>query len=290
MQLDDLKRYGIPGPLLAAWRERQGDLLLPLQSAAVLGGLLSDRRDTLIAGPTSSGKSFCGELALARSLIERRKGAFVVPLKSIAEEKFAALEPICKKLKLRAVIATADHPGSDSLLESGRFDIAVCVYEKFNRLLLANIDMLATFNVVVIDELQLVSDPGRGRVLESLLIKMRGFAARAGSAPRLVALSAASGSLASSGSDDELAAWLNLRLIRETTRPRDLRQGVIYNEEYIYRSFNTGLIGREPFQLGGSESASGADDSASGVDDKTSGNRLTDRLLGVLRRAPGQKL
>ncbi len=261
MRLSELTRYHIPQSLIDGWRKRQGDMLLPLQSEALRQGLLSDdspgvsssqsAKSFLIAAPTSTGKTFCGELTLAGAVVRRRKGVFLVPLKSIAEEKFAEFKPLYQKLNLKCIIATADHPEYSKALERGEFDIAVCVYEKFNRALLENIDLLGRIGALVIDEVQLLEDPERGRVLERLLLKLAGYrqaraegnGAASPGAPGLVALTA------SPGSDRVLAERLGARLIRETRRPVELRQGVLFDGIYRYFNRDTGEIGSEDFSV-----------------------------------------
>ena len=91
MKLRDLIKYSIPESIINAWQSRQGDYLLPLQEKAIREGLLntSDNEQSpnlLISAPTSSGKSFCGELAAVASLLKRQKAIMLLPLKSIAEE------------------------------------------------------------------------------------------------------------------------------------------------------------------------------------------------------------
>ncbi|MCH9030752.1 MAG: DEAD/DEAH box helicase [candidate division Zixibacteria bacterium] len=303
MKLTDLTRYGIPSALVNGWLQRQGAELLPIQREAIrqgiiqrgLGGYGSGERgvggnsfersglaasdqareqtqSVLISAPTSSGKSFCGELALASVLAERRKGALLVPLKSLAEEKFASLRPLYSRLGLRTIIATRDHPENDFALECGRFDIAVCVYEKFNRLLISNVDILAQLGVVVVDEIQMVTDSRRGRVLESVLTKILAYA----EPPRIVGLSAVLGQA------EELSRWLNCKLIRETSRPVELRQGVAYGGTYDYRSFNTGSEGSESFLPETADSTK----SSQGVESAS----LAERLMAGLRADSTQKL
>ncbi len=250
MLLTELTRYHIPSSLIDGWRKRQGDMLLPLQSEALRQGLLSDEsgvtaQSLLISAPTSTGKTFCGELALAGAVVLRRKGVLLVPLKSIAEEKFAEFEPLYRQLNLKCIIATADHPEYSRALARGSFDIAICVYEKFNHALLVNIDLLGRLGALVIDEAQLLTDSERGIALESILLKLTGYRQASSSgnrtqlAPRLIALTA------SLASDSSLAKRLGARLIRETRRPVELRQGVLFERTYRYFNRDTGEIGSE---------------------------------------------
>ncbi|MCP4685763.1 MAG: DEAD/DEAH box helicase, partial [bacterium] len=94
MNLNDLIKYGLPQRIIDIWRQRQGDRLLPVQSRAVNHGLLDKSavggwsRSMIISAPTSSGKSFCAELAAVSALTGRRKAVLLCPMKSLAEEKY----------------------------------------------------------------------------------------------------------------------------------------------------------------------------------------------------------
>ncbi len=260
MRLIELTRYNIPVSLIEGWRQRQGDILLPLQSEALRQGLLADGptdnpslagRSLLISAPTSTGKTFCGELALAGAIVQRLKGVLLVPLKSIAEEKFAEFESLYKCLNLKCIIATADHPEYSGALVRGEFDIAICVYEKFNQALLSNIDLLGRLGALVIDEAQLLTDPERGMALESILLKLTGYrqASALGSrttnaGPRLIALTA------SLATDSALAERFDAQLIRETRRPVELRLGVLFAGNYRYFNRETGEVGYEEYSSG----------------------------------------
>lgn len=229
--------------IIEAWTKRQGDYLLPLQERSVMKGLLSGKktgsRNLLISAPTSSGKSFCGEIAAIGSLLKRRKVVMLFPLKSIVEEKYRHFNDCYAPLGIRTIAVTGDHPENDPLFETGEFDLALAIYEKFNRLLTVNLDILQQIGLVVVDELQMISEPGRGGELEMSLTKMFG----SGYAPRVAALSAVL------HDEAELLEWLDADLIKETVRPVDLLQGIAMNGRFRYRSFNSGLEGEESFSL-----------------------------------------
>lgn len=244
MRLRELLKYNIPEILLNAWAKRQGEYLLPLQEKALRGGLLesapgAELPNLLISAPTSSGKSFCGEIAAVAALLRRRKAVMLFPLKSIAEEKYHRFRACYQQLGIRTLIVTADHPENDAAFQFGDFDLALAIYEKFNRLLTAQLDILQQLGLIVIDEIQMLGDAERGPELEMALAKV----IASGYHPRLVALSAVL--------DDEtaLARWLNCRLIKESTRPVDLLQGIAVSGNFHFRSFNTGIEGDERFPL-----------------------------------------
>ena len=251
MRIDDLTKHGIPSRIVEIWRARQGETLLPVQRRALRRGLLgassgesSEMHDPLrmiVAAPTSSGKSFCAEMAIVRTLADRRKAVWLLPLKSLAEQKYRALSATYGSLGVKVAIASGDHPENDTALAAARFDIAVAIYEKLDLLLTSNLDLLSNVGLIVVDELQTVSEPGRGAVLERLLTKVLASVYQ----PRLLGLSAVIAD--SSRSAQVLAEWLGADLVEETSRPVDLLRGVAADGAFRFRSYNTGIDGTEPF-------------------------------------------
>ncbi len=248
MKLNDLLRFGMPQSIIDAWKARQGEYLLPLQERAVKNGLLGlhdeDHPENLfISAPTSAGKSFCGEMAAIEALVKRRKAVMMVPLKSIAEEKYRYFRECYHSLGIRTLIVTGDHPENDAAFQGGKFDLAIAIYEKFNRALTANLDIVRQIGLVIVDEVQMISEPERGPELELALVKILG----SGYNPRIVALSAAL------DNESDLADWLGCRVIRETVRPVDLLLGVAVDGSFKYRSFNSGLEGQDEIDLKGGD-------------------------------------
>jgi helicase len=267
MRLKSLIKYDIPEMVIEAWTRRQGDYLLPLQEKAILNGLLSkndscELPNLLISAPTSTGKSFCGEMAAIGTLLGRHKVIMLLPLKSIAEEKYAGFRSCYHPLGIRTIIVTGDHPENDADFEFGNFDLALVVYEKFNRLLTVNLDILNQIGLIVIDELQMIGEDKRGPELELSLAKV----IESRFAPRLIALSAVL------HDETELAEWLGCNLIRETTRPVDLLQGIAFDGCFQYRSFNSGHEDSEEVPLSGN------------------GDELTESLIDFLKADDGGKL
>lgn len=235
--------------VIDAWRQRQGETLLPIQTKAVRQGLLdpkngvgaTNKTSLLVSGPTSSGKSFCAEMAAIKALAERRRAVILVPLKALAGQKLRLFEKTYGPLGIRCLAVTADHPENNIPFSRGEYDIAVAIYEKFDLALTAGLDILANVGLVVVDEIQCVSEPGRGVVLERLLTKIMGSSY----SPRLLGLSAVLGS--QSEAVRPLADWLDADVVEEMSRPVDLIRGVASGGSFRYRSFNSGLEGDEPF-------------------------------------------
>ena len=116
MRLSDLDKWGIPDRIIEIWRERQGESLLPVQSRAVRKGLLGEPQDSLerrqvrmlVSAPTSSGKSFCAEMAMVKALTHRRKTVMLVPLKSLAEQKHSLFQETYGPLGVKCLVVTSD--------------------------------------------------------------------------------------------------------------------------------------------------------------------------------------
>ncbi|MFH1700589.1 MAG: DEAD/DEAH box helicase [Candidatus Zixiibacteriota bacterium] len=227
--------YSIPEPVLNQWEKRYQGKLLPLQYRAIEDYKLMEGDSLLISAPTSAGKTFCGEMALIRAIQQRQKAIFLVPLKAVAEEKYRQFADCYGGIGLKVLIGTHDHPENDTDIENGRFDIAVMVYEKFNSLLLTNLDILGQIGTVVIDELQMLEDESRGARLELALAKLL----YCDYSPQIVALSAVLGEA------DDLAEWLGCRLLLEKNRPVELRRGVASDGKFYFRCHNSGDTGEE---------------------------------------------
>jgi helicase len=246
MRVSDLAKFGLPSQVLELWQARQGDTLLPVQVRAVRQGLLGSMdgcgnpRSLVISAPTSAGKSFCAEMAALKVLTSRQKAVILLPLKSLAEEKHALFEQTYGVLGLRCLLVTGDHPENDRPFAEGAYNIAVAIYEKFDLLLVNRLDVLRNIGLIVVDEIQTIAEPGRGAVLERLLLKV--LASRY--QPSLVALSAA---LAENAAEP-LATWLGADLVDETSRPRDLIRGIAADGRLRYRSYNGGHDGTEQFE------------------------------------------
>jgi helicase len=235
MKVDKLSRFNLPASLLDSWKKNQGEELLPLQVQAVTRCGLLEGKSLLISSPTSSGKTFCGEMAAAAHLSVGRKVVYLVPLKAVAEEKYRDFLNKYARLGIKVLISTADHPENDFDLEKGKFDLALLVYEKFNQLLVKKLNLMHTVSLVVLDELQLIFDPSRGPVLEKALAKLRLFSEKL----QVIGLSSVLDNA------EVLADWLGCQLLVQKQRPVELFQGVLWNGVYRFRGHNSGQEGEE---------------------------------------------
>jgi helicase len=83
-----LAAHGAPSALIDVWARHVRDLT-DVQERAVRAGALDGASNLLVVAPTSSGKTFVGEMAATASAFARRRHAiFIVPFKAVAEEHF----------------------------------------------------------------------------------------------------------------------------------------------------------------------------------------------------------
>ncbi len=239
LRFDELCKDAFPPEVLAAWKKDGITEALPVQQSAVKQGLLSGE-SLLVIAPTSSGKTFLGEILAVWQALKGSRAIYLVPFKAIAEERYSELVSRYSdnsELGFRCIVSDRDHHENDSDLLHGKYDIAVLTYEKLSALLVANQAILDTCGSVIIDEVQLVGDQNRGPGLELLLTKIRNLSATC----QLLALSAVLGDL------NKFDAWIGCKVIREDIRPVELRTGVVAPDgTFDYREANSARRGSEP--------------------------------------------
>ena len=133
MKIKDLKNYGIPSYIVDIWEKHHSPYLLPLQEDAVRNyGILSCGENLLVIAPTSSGKSFIGEMAAISQATHHKKIIYLLPLRSPAEEKYRHFKNLYSSYGVETVISTRNHREEDYRIIRGTYKIAVMAYEKFN--------------------------------------------------------------------------------------------------------------------------------------------------------------
>jgi len=243
MKIEGLIRYDIPEAVVALWRRTESGELLPLQEAAVKRKDLFGGGNLLIQAPTSSGKTFVGEMAAIHTALRQKQVVYLVPLKALAEEKYRSFSEKYSAYGLKVIISTRDHRDFDGDLERGDFSIAVVVYEKLSQLLVRRPERGAEIDLVIADELEILSDPERGAGVELLLTRL--LQGRC----RLIGLSAVIGGA------EKLAQWMGAELLQSDQRPVELRYGVLHEGRFRYRTYNRPGEGVEELVDACSESA-----------------------------------
>ena len=224
----ELSAFGVPQPVLDAWSARFSTLN-SLQLSAVNDYRVLDGQPLLVVAPTTSGKTFVGEMAAARAIADGRKAVFLLPFKALANEKFEEFEELYgQRLGLRVLRCTGDYADQTEPFVKGQYDVALLTYEMFLGLSVAMPTLLYKIGLVVLDEAQFVTDPTRGIGVELLLTNLLATRER-GVEPQIVALSAVIGDV------NHFDEWLGCRTLATTERPVPLIEGVLdRNGTYQY--------------------------------------------------------
>lgn len=203
---DKIKRFYLDSGILE---------LYPPQAEAVEKGLL-EGRNLLAAIPTASGKTLLAELAMLKSILAGGKALYIVPLRALASEKFKRFQEF-SELGIKVGISTGDYDQRDEGL--GVNDIIVATSEKTDSLLRNDTSWMQEISVLVADEVHLIDSADRGPTLEVTLAKLR----KMNPSCQILALSA------TVGNADELADWLEAKLVVSEWRPTELLEGVFLN-------------------------------------------------------------
>ena len=187
-----------------------------IQNEAISKGLFKGQ-SIMVCSPTGSGKTLIGEMALLRSVACERKGLYLVPLRALAIQVFKTIREHYEHMGIHVGLSTGDFQGSGEELKE--YDILVTTFERTDSLLRKQANWLSQVGTVVVDEVQTLSEIGRGARLESLLIRLR----KTIEDLQIIALSA------TIDAPDELAEWLGCHLVESYERPVPL----------VYRVVNT---------------------------------------------------
>ncbi len=191
----------------------------PAQEKSVKAGLL-EGKNLLVCTPTASGKTLIAEMAAVSAILNGQgKAVYIVPLKALASEKYKDFKKRYGSL-MKIALSIGDIDSSDSYLAD--YDFIMCTAEKLDSLLRHHSPWVKFVKVVIVDEVHLLNDPGRGPTLEILITILKQLLPKM----QLIALSA------TIGNAKELAEWLGAELITDSWRPVKLYQG-IYSEGKI---------------------------------------------------------
>ena len=196
-------------------------------------------KDLLVVAPTSSGKTFIGEMAAITQAIHKKKAIYLVPLRSLAEEKYRHFKKLYggADCKIDIRVSSRDRREDDRTIIKGEYQIAVIVYEKFNYFLLKYPKVLKDVSLIIIDELQMIHDPVRGPLLEVMIEHIR----KKNPEIRLIGLSAYL------ENETGFLSWFPASHLLSYKRPVELRKGIMRGGIFRYVTHNKCEYGEEEF-------------------------------------------
>ena len=192
------------------------DELRPSQEKSIKAGLF-DKKNMLVCTPTASGKTLIAEFSLINTILkEGKKAVYIVPLKALASEKHKHFRERYGSL-FKTALSIGDMDSTDSYL--GDYDLIICTSEKLDSLIRHHTPWIRDIGCIIVDEIHLLNDPGRGPTLEILITLMRQLLKNV----QIISLSA------TIGNPEQLAAWLDSKLITDEWRPVKLEQGIYFD-------------------------------------------------------------
>ncbi len=220
MKLVSLKEY-FPSNVYSSLEKKGFEDLRPSQVKSIKAGLFKDK-NLLVCTPTASGKTLVGELALLNTVLnKRKKGVYIVPLRSLASEKYEYFKETYPDLRIG--IGSGDIDAVDTYL--ALCDIIIVTSEKLDSLIRHRVPWLEDLKTVIIDEIHLLNDVNRGPTLEVVItIMLEKF-----SDVQLIGLSA------TIGNPDSLKDWLKAELIEDKWRPVKLKKGILYENQMDFK-------------------------------------------------------
>lgn len=259
----DLEFLGVPSYIVDIWEKNYSPYLLPVQEEAVRDyGVLdcngskglprrcaphndireitrNDRNNnnSLVVAPTSSGKTFIGEMAAITQAIHKKKTIYLVPLRSLAEEKYHHFRDLYADCNINILISYRDRREYDKKIIRGDYQAVVMVYEKFNYFLLEYPDFLRNVSLIIIDEMQMIDDPVRGPLLEEMIAYIKKHKPEL----KIIGLSAYL--------DNEAGflKWISADSLLSYQRPVELRKGLVREGTFKYITHNHDVRGEETF-------------------------------------------
>ncbi|MBL7051114.1 DEAD/DEAH box helicase [Candidatus Woesearchaeota archaeon] len=218
MLLKDIKKY-LPKEFYEILN-KDINKLRPSQEKAIKKGLFKGK-NLLVCTPTASGKTLIAEMAMLKQLLEKGgKAIYVVPLKALASEKYKDFKKKYGGL-IKVALSIGDLDSSDTGLY--KHDLILTTSEKMDSLIRHKSRWIEDIKVIVVDEIHLLNDPGRGPTLEILLTILKQMLNA-----QIIGLSA------TIGNPQELADWMDAELVIDLWRPVKLRKGIYYGKKIEY--------------------------------------------------------
>lgn len=178
---------------------------------------IRSEQNLIVVAPTGAGKTVIGmSAALQEIKIRGGKAAWLVPQRTLTAELDRDLE-LWRDQGVRVQRLSGEHAVDVDAVANA--DLLVATTEKFEALCRATsmAETIASVGTIIVDEIHLLGEPGRGAVMEALLARIRGE----NTGVRIIGLSA------TVANADQVAEWLRATLVRIAWRPTRLNQQVL---------------------------------------------------------------
>jgi helicase len=212
-----IEQLDLPDTAIEFLKSQGFEKLYPPQADSIESGLL-DGKSILVSAPTASGKTLIAMLAMISYLSKNDgKVIYLSPLRALAAEKFSEfkkLEKVALGNKVKVSISTGDYENIEKNLEKS--NVLILTNEKMDSIIRHGAEWVEEIGLVITDEVHLIGDENRGPTLEMILTQLKLLETK----PQIVGLSA------TITNSDEIADWLDCKLVKNDWRPVPLTEGV----------------------------------------------------------------
>ena len=213
----NIEKLKLPESAIEFLKSQGFEKLYPPQADSVKSGLL-DGKNILVSSPTASGKTLIAMLAMLSYLSQNKgKVIYLSPLRALAAEKFTEFKKLEKTSignKIKVAISTGDFENIEKNLEKS--NVLILTNEKMDSIIRHGAEWVDDIGLVISDEVHLLGDESRGPTLEMILTQLKLLETK----PQIVGLSA------TITNSDEIADWLECKLVKNDWRPVPLSEGV----------------------------------------------------------------
>ncbi len=240
-----IEKLDLPNSAIEFLKSQGYEKLYPPQADSVKSGLL-EGKSILVSSPTASGKTLIAMLAMISYLSKNDgKVIYLSPLRALAAEKFSEfkkLEKIALGKKIKVSISTGDYENIEKHLEKS--NVLILTNEKMDSIIRHGAEWVEEIGLVITDEVHLIGDENRGPTLEMILTQLKLLETK----PQIIGLSA------TITNSDEIADWLDCKLVQNDWRPVPLTEGVCDAGEVTMNNGKTFSVERSirgtPIDLG----------------------------------------
>ncbi|XP_034114797.2 DNA polymerase theta [Drosophila albomicans] len=180
--------------------------------------VLFEHSNLVYSAPTSAGKTLVSEILLLKTVLERsKKVLLILPFISVVREKMFYLQDLLTPAgyRVEGFFGGYTPPGGFESIH-----VAICTIEKANSIInkLLEQGKLDEIGTIVVDEVHLISDAGRGYILELLLAKVLYMSRKNALQIQVITMSATLANV------HLLQHWLNAELYVTNYRPVALQE------------------------------------------------------------------